>query len=254
MANYFYADANGQKQDPVTEQELQELADQGIINPNTRLVTDTGHKGLAGQIPGLSFHSAVSAPFGQTAQTLPVPPPPKQMFCTNCGSSVSEQAVACMSCGARPVGHRKFCRHCAATLSPEQVICTKCGAGISSGGMFQNVTSKVRSIGGGTPGAKSKVAAGLLAILLGGLGVHKFYMGSWGWGSLYLANLFLFLPIASVLAVITVGLLSPLVMLSGIIASVQGIVSLIEGIIYLTMSDENFAAKYPPETQSAFRW
>jgi len=254
MPNYFYADVDGQKQGPVDEQQLQELIDQGIINPNTRLVTDTGHKGLAGQIPGLSFHSAVSDPFEQTAQALPVPPPQKQMFCTNCGSSVSEQAVACMSCGARPIGHRKFCRQCAAALNPEQVVCVKCGASISTGGMFQTVTSKVRSVGGGTPGAKSKVTAGLLAILLGGFGVHKFYMGSWGWGLLYLANLFLFLPIAIFLAAITVGLLSPLVMLSGLIASAQGIVGLIEGIIYLTTSDENFAAKYPPETQSAFRW
>ena len=61
MPNYFYADANGQKQGPVTEHELQELADQEIINPNTRLITDSGHKGLAGQIPGLKFNH--STPF-----------------------------------------------------------------------------------------------------------------------------------------------------------------------------------------------
>ena len=113
MANYFFADANGQKQGPVTEQELQELADQGIINPNTRLVTDTGHQGRAGQIPGLRFNTAA--------------PSPKQLYCTNCGNSISEQAIACISCGSKPVGHRKFCRQCAATLKPEQVVCTKCG-------------------------------------------------------------------------------------------------------------------------------
>ena len=120
--------------------------------------------------------------------------------------------------------------------------------------MFQSFAGKVRPGDGATPGTKSKVAAGLLAILLGGFGAHKFYLGSWGWGLLYLSNLFLFLPIASALAVITVGLLTPLVMLSGLIASAQGIVSLVEGIIYLTMSDDNFATKYSPDTQGAFRW
>jgi uncharacterized protein YgiB involved in biofilm formation len=31
-------------------------------------------------------------------------------------------------------------------------------------------------------GTKSKPAATLWAIFLGGFGAHKFYMGSWGWG------------------------------------------------------------------------
>ena len=38
-----------------------------------------------------------------------------------------------------------------------------------------------------TPGTKSKIAAGLLAIFLGGLGIHKFYLGYAGIGALYLA-------------------------------------------------------------------
>ncbi|MGD2100697.1 MAG: TM2 domain-containing protein [Acidimicrobiia bacterium] len=65
--------------------------------------------------------------------------------------------------------------------------------------------------------AKSKVAAGLLGILLGGIGAHKFYLGDIGLGILYL--LFVWTGIPS-------------------------IVGLIEGIIYLTMTDEAFAAKY----------
>jgi hypothetical protein len=44
---------------------------------------------------------------------------------------VSEQTFACLSCGARPAGHRKFCRYCGVALNPEQVICVKCGAGIA---------------------------------------------------------------------------------------------------------------------------
>lgn len=72
---------------------------------------------------------------------------------------------------------------------------------------------------------KSKVAAGLLAIFLGTLGIHKFYLGRTGMGVLYLLcgtiGWFLILP--------------PIII---------GIVALIEGIIYLTMADDKFAEKY----------
>jgi len=56
--------------------------------------------------------------------------PATNLFCTNCGNPVSAQAATCLSCGARPAGHRKFCRHCGVALNPEHVICIKCGAGI----------------------------------------------------------------------------------------------------------------------------
>lgn len=64
---------------------------------------------------------------------------------------------------------------------------------------------------------KSKTAAGLLAIFLGGLGIHKFYLGKPGLGILYLIFCWTWIP---------------------------EIVGIIEGIIYLTMSDENFYYKY----------
>ena len=64
---------------------------------------------------------------------------------------------------------------------------------------------------------KSKIAAGILGILLGAFGVHKFYLGKIGLGILYLLFFWTGIP---------------------------GIIGLIEGIIYLTMSDEDFRAKY----------
>jgi TM2 domain-containing membrane protein YozV len=64
---------------------------------------------------------------------------------------------------------------------------------------------------------KSRTTAGILAILLGGLGAHKFYMGKIGLGILYLIFVWTFIP---------------------------SIVGLIEGIIYLTMTDEAWQAKY----------
>ena len=80
----------------------------------------------------------------------------------------------------------------------------------------------------GTAGArpratKSKTTAGVLGILLGGLGIHKFYLGYTGPALLFL-----------LLFVFTCGI-------AGIVTSIIG---LIEGIIYLTKSDEEFDEIY----------
>lgn len=73
--------------------------------------------------------------------------------------------------------------------------------------------------------SKSKVAAGLLAIFLGGLGVHKFYLG-------YTTQGIILLLVTILGALLLVG---PIV---------TGVISLIEGIIYLTKSDEEFYRLY----------
>lgn len=64
---------------------------------------------------------------------------------------------------------------------------------------------------------KSKVAAGILAIFFGGLGVHKFYLGKVGMGILYLCFCWTYIP---------------------------ALVGFIEGIIYLCSNDENFQLKH----------
>ena len=78
--------------------------------------------------------------------------------------------------------------------------------------------------------SKNRIVAAVLAICLGGLGIQKFYMGSWGWGIIY----------------VVVGLAT-----LGIVTSVA---SFVEGIILLCMSDKDFAEKYPPETEHPMRW
>jgi len=134
------------------------------------------------------------------------------MYCRNCGKEVSDKAIACPSCGVPPLAGTQFCSNCAAPTQPAQVMCTKCGTALSSRA--------------GASG-KSKVAAGLLAIFLGGLGIHKFYLGYNKAGVIML--------IASIgLTIVTFGLLSIAVPLVG----------LVEGIIYLTKSDAEFQATY----------
>lgn len=63
---------------------------------------------------------------------------------------------------------------------------------------------------------KSKLVAGILGILLGGIGAHKFYCGKIGMGVLYLVFCWTGIP---------------------------AIVGLIEGIMYLVGSDADFQKK-----------
>lgn len=76
-------------------------------------------------------------------------------------------------------------------------------------------------------GDNKKVLAGVLAILLGSLGIHKFILG-------YNKEGIILLVVTFVLGFITCGL--------G--AGITGIIGLIEGIIYLTKSDEEFYNTY----------
>lgn len=72
-----------------------------------------------------------------------------------------------------------------------------------------------------------KILAGVLAILLGGFGVHKFILG-------YNKEGIILLVVTIIIGAITCGFA----------ASVTWIIGLVEGIIYLTKSDDEFYNTY----------
>ncbi len=96
----------------------------------------------------------------------------------------------------------KFCSNCGSELQDNQDVCLKCGTAVK----------KEKSA---MPGAKSKIAAGLLGIFLGAFGVHNFYLGNTG-------------------KAVTQLLLT--VLSCGILSMVSGIWGLVEGIMILTGS------------------
>lgn len=75
--------------------------------------------------------------------------------------------------------------------------------------------------------SEKKIPAGILAILLGGLGIHKFYLG-------YTTEGIIMLVVTLVVGVATCG--------AG--AGIMGIVGIVEGILYLTKSDAEFESTY----------
>lgn len=93
----------------------------------------------------------------------------------------------------------KFCSSCGEAIKDKAVICPKCG-------VRQQQSHN-----------RNKVVAGILGLLFGAFGVHKFYLGKIGQGFLYLVFFWTVIP---------------------------AIIGFIEGIIYLTMSDDQFEAKY----------
>jgi TM2 domain-containing membrane protein YozV/RNA polymerase subunit RPABC4/transcription elongation factor Spt4 len=143
------------------------------------------------------------------------------MYCKNCGKDVHPQAVACPGCGVPPLVENKFCPNCGIATQSNQTMCVKCGTAL-------NARSAVC-------GTKSKVAAGLLGLFLGWLGVHKFYLGYSKEGVIML--------LVSVLG----GIVT-----CGVATGVISMIGFIEGIIYLTKSDEEFDRLYAQGHQGWF--
>jgi len=98
--------------------------------------------------------------------------------------------------------------------------------GYGTGAMNRSNTAKPRM-----SGSHIKTTSGILALLLGIWGAHKFYHGSWGWGIVYVC--------------IT------LTMIGWILTWPAAIV---EGIILLTMNDQKYDEKYNLMPNDPFKW
>lgn len=98
----------------------------------------------------------------------------------------------------------KHCLKCSEKIFEEAEICPKCGVR----------QAQLRS-------KKNKFVAAALAIFLGMLGAHKFYLKKTTWGLLYLLG-----------AIVAVGIFITIP------------VSIFEGLSYLLMSQEEFDGRY----------
>ena len=115
----------------------------------------------------------------------------------------------CTKCGAINDDLAQYCNTCQAPLTPV----------VGSGYQPMQAVNSGAMVDWKSMGADKKVPAGICAILLGWLGVHKFILGYTTEGVIQL-----------VLGVLTCGL--------------TNIIGIVEGIIYLTKSDEEFVRTY----------
>ena len=100
---------------------------------------------------------------------------------------------------ARPM---KYCQNCGAQIDEKAIICPKCGV-------------QVAPLGGAKE-TKNRTTAIILALFVGGFGIHKLYLNEGKWW-LYLIFCWTFVPL---------------------------LVALYDLITYAMMSDEAFHAKY----------
>lgn len=122
------------------------------------------------------------------------------MYCRNCGAEMDPNAAVCVNCGVPAGKGEAYCQNCGQQTYQGASVCTHCGAALNKPVLGPQ---------------KSKLAAGLLGILLGGLGIHNFYLGYTTKGIIQL-----------LLTLLTCGF-------GGIISSIWG---LIEGVMILTGS------------------
>jgi len=134
-----------------------------------------------------------------------------EMKCPQCGAPIDPGATECKFCGEKlavqqvQAGAAQMQQQAPQQQVQPQVV-------------VQQAAPQTVYVSGINPAwpVKSKVAAGVLAILFGGIGVHKFYLGKIGMGILYLLFCWTGIP---------------------------AVIGLIEGIIYLCADDENFQLK-----------
>ena len=129
------------------------------------------------------------------------------------------------------------CEHCGATLEVDQLkqvrFCPYCGAetNVSYSDQQQSqwqqfgdqAASTVDDVFSSGPSGKSRGVAGLLALFLGSVGLHYFYMGKTSAGVLFL-----------VATLITCGVL-------GVVTQV---VSIIQGVLFFTSSQAEFERRW----------
>jgi TM2 domain-containing membrane protein YozV len=136
-----------------------------------------------------------------------------EKFCVACGRTIHFSAESCPSCGARQgVLPGSPLSQTLPTKSPDQRYCVGCGTLIHITADMCPRCGARQHLGGGET-SKNKVVAGLLALFLGGVGIHKFYLGRIGLGVVYLMLFWTFIP---------------------------AIIGFFEGIWYLAMDEENF--------------
>lgn len=149
-------------------------------------------------------------------------------ICVGCGKFI------CKNCNTELKG-KNYCQQCLEELfdenkrkiekledgkSGQPMVFMNAGGG--GGGSSSTSSSSSAATEGGPQGfrpvyTKSKTTAGILAIVLGNFGAHKFYLGRWGLGLLYLLFCWTYIP---------------------------GIIAFIEGILYLIANPEDFANKH----------
>ena len=85
------------------------------------------------------------------------------MYCKNCGEIMNDNQAICIKCGVKTGDGDKFCANCGKEVAPNADVCMNCGVAIKKAGKNLNGQDKIVLI--------------IVALIVGGLGIHNFMMG-----------------------------------------------------------------------------
>jgi hypothetical protein len=109
---------------------------------------------------------------------------------------------------------KKHCFACATILDVRAELCPKCG--VRQPAILAAVT--VAPAMAVLPSTRSRTSAALFALFLGGIGVHKFYLGQTAAGVLYLLFCWTLIP---------------------------SLIAFIEALVLFGMTEDTFSRRYP---------
>ena len=85
------------------------------------------------------------------------------MYCKNCGEIMNDNQAICIKCGVKTGDGDKFCANCGKEVAPNADVCMNCGVAIKKANKNLNGQDKIVLI--------------IVALIVGGLGIHNFMMG-----------------------------------------------------------------------------
>lgn len=97
------------------------------------------------------------------------------MYCRECGEKITnEKAEICVKCGTSKPKGENYCPDCGVEVKNKGAeVCLRCGIRLK--GTTNIFANSINSIGNSTSN-NNKMIAGLIALFLGGMGLHRFYL------------------------------------------------------------------------------
>lgn len=88
------------------------------------------------------------------------------MYCRECGQLISNDILRCANCGTKKGLGDNYCYKCGSRIKSHNIdVCQFCGVSLNNN--INELDYKIRN----------KLLACLLAFFLGGMGIHRFYLG-----------------------------------------------------------------------------
>lgn len=91
------------------------------------------------------------------------------MFCKNCGVEMNDNQAVCIKCGVKVGDGNKYCPNCGNEVAENAEYCMSCGVALNS---VKEEPKADQYLNG-----QDKLVMIIIALFLGGWGIHNFMMG-----------------------------------------------------------------------------